>query len=170
MTKTKRLGGPREQGGREAGGRGEREGQERAGGRGADGGATRGAGLRLSPKVAAGSHVEVEEVDPLRVALCLPNGHLRAPQEGGAREAARAPLPRGPLPRNVRVKLRPARQEMGRREAEPRDQVAAAGQRLKELHQAPVHRLYPKRSHTEHSPCGPYFHADLSVGTTLPFR
>ena len=71
---------------------------------------------------------------------------------------------------------------MGRREAEPRDQVAAAGQRLKELqvaaagqrlkelHQAPVHRLYPKRSHTEHSPRGPYFHADLSVGTTLPFR
>lgn len=36
-------------------------------------------------KVAAGSHVEIEEVDLLQVSLCLHYGHYLATQEGSLR-------------------------------------------------------------------------------------
>lgn len=46
------------------------------------GGAGQGSGHGLSRKVAAGSHVEIKEVDLLQVSLCLHNGHYLATQEG----------------------------------------------------------------------------------------
>lgn len=62
--------------------------------------------VRLLPKVPAGSHIEVDEVDLLQVSLCLQNGHRLATQAGSRREAASAALFEG-LFRNFRVKLRP---------------------------------------------------------------
>lgn len=49
------------------------------------GGVGQGSRRALSPKVAAGSHVEIEEVDLLQVSLCLHYGHYLATQEGSLR-------------------------------------------------------------------------------------
>lgn len=45
----------------------------------------KGPGHRLSPKVPAGSHIEIEEMDLLQVSLCLQSSHHLATQEGSLR-------------------------------------------------------------------------------------